>query len=58
MRTRFDVYQDIAGGYRWRLFAANNEIVAVSESYTSRYGALNSARKVAAWASSATIPLL
>lgn len=34
------VYKDDAGGWRWRMRAANGEIVAGSESYTRRYDAL------------------
>ncbi len=44
--NRFHVYMDRAGGYRWRLIAANGEIVAVSESYTTLYSAQRSANKV------------
>lgn len=34
-RARFDVYQDTAGQWRWRLLAANGRVVADSgESYT------------------------
>lgn len=39
---RFEVYRDQASEYRWRLVAANNEIVAWSEGYTSKPGAINS----------------
>jgi uncharacterized protein YegP (UPF0339 family) len=35
----FQVYRDTAGQYRWRLRAANGEIVAQGEGYTSRAGA-------------------
>lgn len=44
---RFRIYQDNAGGWRWRLLAANNYIVADSgESYTSRNGAVQAAEWV------------
>jgi len=44
---RFHVYQDTAGGWRWRLLAANNYIVADSgESYVSRSGAVQAAQWV------------
>lgn len=37
---KFEVYQDRAGGWRWRLLAANNRIVADSaESYTRKVDA-------------------
>ncbi len=42
--VHFKVYQDTLGGWRWRLIAANNYIVAVSsESYDSKQGAVDSA---------------
>lgn len=53
--TKFEVYTDQAGGHRWRLKAGNGEIVAVSESYTSRYAAKKSAENVKLWADSASI---
>jgi uncharacterized protein len=39
---KFELYRDRIGGYRWRLKASNGEIVAVSESYVSLYGARQS----------------
>lgn len=33
-RPRFDVYQDKAGAYRWRLVAANGRIIAQGEAHT------------------------
>ncbi len=53
--TRFEIYKDSAGYYRWRLVAANNEKVAASEGYNTKQGAINSADKVKVWASSASI---
>jgi len=44
--VKFQIYRDVAGQYRWRLVAANGEIVAVSEAYTTKYGAELSARRV------------
>ena len=44
--VRFQIYKDVAGGYRWRLLANNGEIVAISESYTTKYGATRSAQLV------------
>ncbi|MBU2575959.1 DUF1508 domain-containing protein [Patescibacteria group bacterium] len=43
---KFDIYLDRAGEYRWRLVASNGEIVAVSESYTTKYSAKRSAERV------------
>lgn len=34
--SKYDVFQDDEGLWRWRLVAANNEIVAQSESYTTK----------------------
>lgn len=36
MSGKFEVYEDRAGQYRFRLKAANGETVASSEGYTSR----------------------
>ncbi len=53
--SKLEVYTDKAGQHRWRLKASNGEIVAVSEGYTTRYAAKQSAQKVKDWASYATI---
>lgn len=43
----FYIFVDRAGQYRWRLTAANNQIVADSaESYISRNGALQAVQRV------------
>jgi uncharacterized protein YegP (UPF0339 family) len=43
---QFDVYEDITGRYRWRLFAANGRRVATaSESFTSGALALAAAQR-------------
>lgn len=44
--AKFEVYKDRVGNYRWRLKAANGEIVAASEGYTTRFGARRSAEAV------------
>ena len=41
MAGKFEIYQDKAGGYRFRLKAANGEIIATGESYTSKAGCEN-----------------
>lgn len=41
-RGRFELYQDRAGDYRWRLKAGNGQILAVSEGHSSKDGALRS----------------
>ena len=53
--SKFEIYKDTAGYYRWRLVAGNGEKVAASEAYSSKTAAENSASKVAYWASSARI---
>ena len=41
MAAKFELYQDKQGEYRFRLKAGNGEIVAASEGYDSKGGALN-----------------
>ena len=53
--VRFQVYRDSAGEYRQRLVAANNEIVAWSEGYTTKQGAIDSANWVKQNAPSAPV---
>jgi len=53
--TRFVIYKDRAGEYRWRLIAGNNEIVANSEGYILKQVAIRSAQRVKLWASLARI---
>ena len=36
LHPKFEMYQDKAGEYRFRLLARNGEIIAVSEGYVSR----------------------
>lgn len=38
---KFQMYQDRAGQYRFRLRARNGEIIAISENYTAKAGCLN-----------------
>ncbi len=38
---KFEVYQDKSGGYRFRLKAANGEVIATGESYKSKTSCLN-----------------
>jgi hypothetical protein len=38
--SKFEVYKDRAGKYRWRLRATNGEIIASSEGYTSKAACL------------------
>jgi hypothetical protein len=41
MAGKFELYTDASGQYRFRLKASNGEIIAASESYTTRAGAQN-----------------
>jgi len=38
---KFEIYQDTAGKYRFRLKAANGEVIAVGEAYESKDGCKN-----------------
>ena len=39
---RFEIYVDLFDEYRWRMVAANNEIVAWSEGYKTKQSAIDS----------------
>ena len=41
MAGKFEVYKDKKGEYRFRLKAANGEIIAIGEGYTNKQGCLN-----------------
>lgn len=43
---KFELYQDKAGKYRFRLKAANNEVIATSEAYESKASAKNGIKSV------------
>ncbi len=53
--TKFVIFKDVVGYFRWRLIARNGEIVANSEGYSSKNAAETSARKVSIWASNAQV---
>lgn len=53
--VRFQIYKDSQGEYRWRLLASNNQIVAWSEGYQTKQGAINSANWVKSYALTAPI---
>lgn len=56
MAARFELYEDAAGNWRWRLFAGNNEKIASSgESFSSKAAARNGAEAVKRTAPSAPI---
>ncbi|WP_433122527.1 YegP family protein [Arthrobacter koreensis] len=46
MAGKFEVYQDKAGGFRFRLKAGNGEVIASSESYKSKTSALKGVESV------------
>jgi uncharacterized protein YegP (UPF0339 family) len=46
LKARYQVYKDTAGKFRFRLRAANNKIVAVSEAYESKTGCMNGVKSV------------
>ena len=41
MASKFELYEDAKGEFRFRLKAGNGEIIAASEGYDSKSGALN-----------------
>lgn len=44
--SKFEVYQDTKGEYRFRLIAPNGETIAASEGYTSKAGCMNGIESV------------
>ncbi len=46
MASKFEIYTDKKGEFRFRLKAANGEIIAVSEGYTSKSSCLNGIESV------------
>ncbi|GBF40343.1 YegP family protein [Leptospira johnsonii] len=46
MSAKFVIYKDAKGEYRFRLKAANGEIIAVSEGYTSKQACENGIESV------------
>jgi uncharacterized protein YegP (UPF0339 family) len=38
-QPEFEIFKDHAGKFRWRLKAANSEVIASSEAYESKAGA-------------------
>jgi uncharacterized protein YegP (UPF0339 family) len=52
---KFEVYKDASGRFRWRLKAANGEIVASGEAYSTRSGAKEGVAAVKRLAPTATV---
>ena len=46
VHPKFEMYQDKAGEYRFRLKAKNGKIIAVSEGYSAKAGCLNGIESV------------
>jgi len=46
MPAQFEIYKDASGQFRFRLRAANNEIIATSEAYTTKAGCKNGIESV------------
>lgn len=46
MAGKFELYTDKSGEYRFRLKAGNGEVIATSEGYSSKAGALNGIESV------------
>lgn len=55
MAGKFELFKDSSGGYRFRLKAGNGEIIASSESYTTKSGAQNGIQSVKTNAPSAPV---
>ena len=46
MSAKYQVYKDMSGKFRFRLRAENSKIVAVSEAYERKAGAINGVKSV------------
>ncbi len=46
MPGRYEIYQDTGNKYRFRLKAANYEIITVSESYETKESCINGVKSV------------
>ncbi|KYC45897.1 MAG: hypothetical protein APG12_00508 [Candidatus Methanofastidiosum methylothiophilum] len=53
--TKFEIYKDKAGEYRFRLKAGNGQVIAVSEGYKSKTSCMNGIESVKKNAPTATI---
>ena len=55
-KTKFEVYKDNKGAYRWRLLAQNGESVASSgEGFSEKRTAMNAVKKLKDWANTENI---
>ncbi|XDD44804.1 YegP family protein (plasmid) [Leptospira sp. WS60.C2] len=55
MSAKFEMYKDKAGEFRFRLKAANGEVIASSEGYSSKQACQNGINSVKTNAASAEI---
>ena len=55
MAERFEVFKDSKGEYRFRLIAPNNEIIAVSEGYTTKDACMRGIQAIKNYAPTAPI---
>ena len=46
IHPKFEMYQDKAGEYRFRLKATNGQVIATSEGYTAKAGCINGIESV------------
>ena len=53
--TRFQVYKDKSGQFRWRLLSRNSEMVASGEGYKNKRDVVNAVKKLKVWASTTVI---
>ncbi|MFB0514825.1 MAG: YegP family protein [Candidatus Bathyarchaeia archaeon] len=54
-RPKFEIYRDAGGKFRFRLRAANNQIIATSEAYETKTGCNNGIQSVMKNAPKATV---
>lgn len=47
--TKFEVYKDKKGHFRWRLLSSNGEAVASGEGYKEKRGAMDAVKKLKDW---------
>ena len=55
MAGKFEVYEDRSGKFRFRLKAANGEVVASGEAYETKAGAIKGTEAVQRAAAGATV---
>ncbi len=54
--TKFEIYTDAKGHFRWKLLSKNGESVAVGgEGYSDKRGASNAVKKLKDWANTTAV---